>query len=43
VRVRWRPPLARRLASVEVNGRGVTVFDAAGVTIDECPARGLRG
>jgi hypothetical protein len=34
-----RPPLAQRLASVEVNGRGVTTFDAAGVTIDACPAR----
>ena len=39
-----RPPLARRLASVEVNGRGATVFDAAGVTIDACPAQVvLRG
>jgi hypothetical protein len=39
-----RPPLARRLASVEVNGRAVAAFDATGVTIDACPARVvLRG
>ena len=34
-----RPPLARRLASVEANGRAVTAFDDTGVTIDACPAR----
>ncbi len=39
-----RPPLARPLVSVEVNGRAVTAFDAAGVTIAACPARlVLRG
>ena len=39
-----RPPLARRLESVEVNARAATDFDATGVTIDECPARVvLRG
>ena len=39
-----RPPLARRLVSVEVNGRAVTTVDADGVTLGECPARVvLRG
>ena len=39
-----RPPLSRRLVSVEVNGRAVTPFDADGVTILACPARViLRG
>jgi hypothetical protein len=33
-----RPPLARPLASVEVNGRSVTTFDAGSVTIATCPA-----
>ena len=33
-----RPPLARPLASVEVNGRSVTTFDADSATIAACPA-----
>jgi hypothetical protein len=33
-----RPPLAGPLASVEVNGRRVTTFDADGATIAACPA-----
>ncbi len=34
-----RPPLARPLASVTVNGRAVRTFDGAAATIDECPAQ----
>ena len=33
-----RPPFVRPLASVEVNGRSVTTFDADSATIDVCPA-----
>jgi hypothetical protein len=32
------PPLDRAIASVEVNGRRVTRFDAGNATITECPA-----
>jgi hypothetical protein len=33
-----RPLLARRLVSVEVNGRTVTTFDAESATMAACPA-----
>jgi hypothetical protein len=33
-----RPPLARPLAAVEVNGRSVSTFDAESATIRACPA-----
>jgi hypothetical protein len=34
-----RPPLARPIASVEVNGAAIATFDAESATVDACPAR----